>query len=87
MRVVEVCDDVCADDPGQEGDVCVRRCEACWWAVVHVDVMIGYGCGMACEAGVQWEGVGLVGVEAVSSCAGAVQEGGQQEERVFRVCG
>ena len=28
----------------------------------------------------------LLGVEAVSSCAGAVQEGGQQQERVFRVC-
>ena len=28
-----------------------------------------------------------MGVEAVSSCAGAVQQGGQQEERVFRVCG
>ena len=52
VRVVEVWDVVCAADPEQEGDVCVRRCEACWWAVVHVDVKIGYGCGMACEAGV-----------------------------------
>ena len=52
--MVEVCDVECAGgDPEQEGDVHVRRCEACWWAVVHVDVMIWYGCGMACEAGVQ----------------------------------
>ena len=53
MRVVEVCDVVCAGDPEQECDVCVWRCEACWCAVVHVDVMTGYRCGMACEAGVQ----------------------------------
>ena len=53
MCVVVVSGVVCAGDPEQESDVCVRRCEACWRAVVHVDVVDGCGCGMACEAGVQ----------------------------------
>ena len=53
MRVVEVCDVVCAGDPEQEAEVCVRGCEVCWCAVVHVGVMDGYGCGIVCEAGVQ----------------------------------